>query len=125
MLGCIQPISSPMMNRMLGFCCWAVATPASSGMTARTATTVHIRSLAPTALVFIHSLLSLGPFLFRAFDMARPSSLQAGGRYPALLHPHEHHRKRLLQSSLVIDACELITRRVVRQRRGGAGIMPI
>src|ERR1700751_4275582 len=26
MLGCIQPISSPMMNRMLGFgCCWADA----------------------------------------------------------------------------------------------------
>src|SRR5215510_15367992 len=118
MLGCIQPMSSPMMNRILGFCCWAVATPANSGMAARMATTVHIRSLATTALVFIHGLLSC-PAWCRAFDMARPSSLQAGGRYPALLHPHEHHAKALLKSSLVIDAFELITRRVVRQRIGG------
>src|SRR5215470_247513 len=103
MLGCIQPMSSPMMNRILGFCCWAVATPATSGMATRMATTVHIRSLATTALVFIHAPLSC-PSLFRAFDIVRPSSLQAGGRLPALLHPHEYHRKRLLQSSLVIDA---------------------
>src|SRR5215471_19482988 len=25
MLGCIQPMSSPMMKRMFGFCCWAAA----------------------------------------------------------------------------------------------------
>src|SRR6266478_7652729 len=25
MLGCIQPMSSPMMNKMLGFCCCAAA----------------------------------------------------------------------------------------------------
>src|SRR5262247_298984 len=108
MLGCIQPISSPMMNRMLGFCCWAVATPANSGMAARMATTVHIWSLAITALVFIHSFLSC-PAWCRAFDIARPSSLQAGGRYPALLHPHEHHRKALLQSRLEIDPLKLVT----------------
>src|SRR5215471_4736482 len=121
MLGCIQPMSSPMMNRMLGFCCWAVATPANSGMATRMATTVHIWSLATTALVFIHSLLSW-PSLFRAFDMARPSSLQAGGRYPALLHPHEHHRKGLLQSRLEIDPLELVTLRLIVQRVRAAGV---
>src|SRR4051794_9635005 len=33
MLGCIQPISSPMMKRMLGFCCgcdWARAEPGAA-----------------------------------------------------------------------------------------------
>jgi hypothetical protein len=25
MLGCIQPMSSPMMNKILGFCCCAAA----------------------------------------------------------------------------------------------------
>src|SRR5215831_1328330 len=84
-------------------------------MAARTATTVHIRSIATTALVFIHALLSC-PSLFRAFDIARPSSLQAGGRYPALLHPHEHHRKRLLQSRLEIDPLELVTLWLIAQR---------
>ena len=29
MLGCIQPMSSPMMNRMLGFCCAEAGTAAS------------------------------------------------------------------------------------------------
>src|SRR5262245_37525818 len=124
MPGCIQPMSSPMMNMILGFCCWAVATPANSGMATRMATTVHIRSLATTALVFIHSLLSC-PAWCRAFDMARPSSLQAGGRYPALLHPHEHYSKALLQGRLVIDALELIARRVIPQRIGGARIIHV
>src|SRR5215470_9640340 len=41
MLGCIQPMSSPMMNMMLGFCCAAAgpaatATPAVSTMSAAT-----------------------------------------------------------------------------------------
>src|SRR5215471_18538972 len=121
MLGCIQPMSSPMMNRMLGFCCWAVATPANSGMAARMATMVHIRSLAPTALVFIHSLLSC-PAWCRAFDMARPSSLQARGRYPALLHPYEHHCKGLLQNRLEIDPLELVTLWLIAQRIRAAGI---
>src|SRR4029450_4183070 len=82
MLGCIQPMSSPMMNKILGFC-WAVATPANSGMAARTATTVHIRSIATTALVFIHYLLSLdphyeGPSTSRALVLCR-----RGGAIPA------------------------------------------
>src|SRR5262245_45874281 len=66
-----QPMSSPMMTRMLGRCCWAVATPANSGTAARTATTVHIRNIATTALVFIHPLLSLDP------HCAGPSTLRA------------------------------------------------
>src|SRR5262245_32860041 len=106
---------------MLGFFCWAVATPANSGMAARMATTVHIRSLATTARVFIHSLLSC-PAWCRAFDMARPSSSQAGGRYPALLHPHEHHRKRLLQRRLEIDPLELVTLRLIAQRVRATGV---
>src|SRR5215510_723288 len=117
-------MSSPMMNRILGFCCWAVAIPANSGMAARMATTVHIRSLATTALVFIHSLLSC-PAWCRAFDIGRPSSLQAGGRYPALLHPHERYIKALLEGGLVIDALELIARPVVPQRISGPGIMHV
>src|SRR5262245_13465140 len=110
-----------MMNRILGFCCWAVATPANSGMATRMATTVHIRSLATTALVFIHSLLSC-PAWCRAFAMARPSSLQAGGRHPALLHPHEHHRKALLQRRLEIDPLELVTLWLIAQRVRAAGV---
>src|SRR5262245_4593814 len=121
MLGCIQQISSPMMKRMLGFCCWAVATPANSGMATRMAITVYIRSLAPTALVFIHFLLSC-PAWCRAFDMARPSSLQAGGRYPALLHPHEYHRKALLQRRLEIDPLELVTLWLIAQRIRAPGV---
>src|SRR4029450_6779927 len=121
MLACIQPMSSPMMNRILGFCCWAVATPANSGMAARTATTVHIRSIATTTLVFIHYLLSC-PAWCRDFDIARPSSLQAGGRYPALLHPHEHHRKALLQSRLEIDPLELVTLGLIAQRVCATGV---
>src|SRR5262245_27082434 len=81
MLGCIQPMSSPMMNRILGFCCWAVATPANSGMAARTATTVHIRSLATTALLFIHGLLSC-PAWCRAFDIARLVLCRREGAIP-------------------------------------------
>src|SRR6476660_9604179 len=39
MLGCIQPMSSPMMNRMLGFFSWATAGAADpSAATVRTAT---------------------------------------------------------------------------------------
>src|SRR5262245_38371060 len=90
-------------------------------MAARTVTTVHIRSLATTALVFIHSLLSC-PAWCRAFDMARPSSLQAGGRYPALLHPHEHHRKALLQSRLEIDPLKLVTLWLIAQRVRAPGV---
>src|SRR5262245_54411071 len=42
MLGCIQPMSSPMMKRMLGFCpCWAEA-----GMLA-IVVAVHITTRAP------------------------------------------------------------------------------
>src|SRR5215510_13476346 len=90
-------------------------------MAARTVTTVHIRSIASTTRVFVHSLLSC-PAWCRAFDMARPSSLQAGGRYPALLHPHEHHRKALLQSRLEIDPLELITLWLIAQRVRAAGV---
>src|SRR4029450_9471865 len=54
--------------------------------------------------------------------MARPSSLQAGGRYPALLHPHEHHRKALLQGRLEIDPLELVTLWLIAQRVCAAGV---
>ena len=54
--------------------------------------------------------------------MARPSSLQAGGRYPALLHPHEHHRKALLQRRLEIDPLELVTLWLIAQRVRAAGV---
>src|SRR5215475_10166203 len=90
-------------------------------MAARTATTVHIRSIATTALVFIHGLLSC-PAWCRAFDIARPSSLQAGGHYPALLHPHEHHRKALLQRRLEIDPLELVTLWLIAQRVRATGV---
>ena len=72
----------------------------------------------------LHTLSPLfDPYYEGPYDIARPSSLQAGGRYPVLLHPHEHHLKALLEGGLVIDAFELITRRVVPQRIGGAGIV--
>src|SRR3954471_17572539 len=39
MLGCIQPMSSPMMNRMLGFCCdcWAKAGASVAAVAAHSA----------------------------------------------------------------------------------------
>src|SRR5262245_50599524 len=48
-----------------------------------------------------------------------------GHRPCGSLHPHEDHVKTLLEGGLIIDALELITCRVVRQRVGGAGIMHI
>src|SRR5262249_5129081 len=53
-----QPISSPMIMMMLGFCC-AAAIPASSSTVATVATTVHARRLDTPALLLIAFLLSL------------------------------------------------------------------
>jgi hypothetical protein len=39
MLGCIQPMSSPMMKRMLDFCCCWAAADAQVGVTAAVTTT--------------------------------------------------------------------------------------
>src|SRR5215472_5486981 len=43
MAGCIQPMSSPMMNMMLGFCC------AAAGLAA---TATHVVSVMTTAMTF-------------------------------------------------------------------------
>src|SRR6266550_1748268 len=42
MLGCIQPMSSPMMNRMLGFCCAATWVIGSSTTAVSTAVAISI-----------------------------------------------------------------------------------
>jgi hypothetical protein len=67
-----------------------------------------------------YSLLSSG--LCTAFDIARPGSLQAGGRDPVLLHPHEHHCKALLQGGVEIAPRKLVTLRLIVQRVGATGV---
>src|SRR5262250_300693 len=54
--------------------------------------------------------------------MARPSSLQAGGRYPALLHPDEHHLEALLQRRVETDPFELVTLWLIAQRVRATGV---
>ena len=53
---------------------------------------------------------------------SRPGSLQAGGRSPVLLHPHEHHLKALLQGGLEIAPLQLVTLWLIVQRVGATGV---
>src|SRR6266851_2969398 len=51
MLGCIQPMSSPMMKRMLGFCCaeaGALASPTAANSATRTSQIFRIFPIEPS-----------------------------------------------------------------------------
>ena len=73
-------------------------------------------------IVFVCATLPPLSGLCTAFDIARPGSLQAGGRSPVLLHPHEHHLKALLQGGLEIAPLQLVTLWLIVQRVGAPGV---
>src|SRR3954451_22989136 len=90
MLGCIQPISSPMMNRMLGFCCVPDGCCACAG-TGAIAAAAHIRIAA--AMVFPSSLNLISSSLIAPPDGTIPDqddNSASGAVLVPSIHPTLH-----------------------------------
>src|SRR5215475_7216445 len=89
MRGCIQPMSSPIMKRMLGFCCCAVAGGLATNMVAHNASVMflgiimhappdlnsrllqHTSSLGAPGMSQPHSTLRHNVFNARSFDLGQ------------------------------------------------------
>src|SRR5215831_12553779 len=99
MLGCIQPMSSPMMKRMLGFACCCCCCAAAGRLTTILAATSAGRASHGFRITFMEDLLTfrLGIVLLRTRAALR---LETGINHACLVHVRPLHILRLAPARL-------------------------